>query len=105
MSWVDGERMIGRSLVDPALLGRGGRAAGVGALVPFVDLVAGVRSTALVEGDWLATSDVWLHERETIASGPVTAAIDVLRAGRRTIVSAVEVSAGGRSVAAQKALR
>lgn len=99
VSWVDDDQMIGRSTVDTALLARDGRTIGIGSLVPFVDLVAGVRSTALTEGDWLATSDIWLNERATIASGPITAGVRVLRAGRRTIVSAVEVEAGGRSVA------
>lgn len=99
VSWPDHETMRGRSTVDVGLLGRDGRPGGVGALVPIVDLVAGIRSTALAGGDWLATSDVWLHERSPLERGPIDLSTRVLRAGRRTIVTTVEVSTVGEPIA------
>jgi acyl-coenzyme A thioesterase PaaI-like protein len=94
--WSDADTMAARSVADPSLLGRSGRPCGVGALVPIVDLVAGARVSELAGGDWLATSDVWLHERSPIEEGPIEIDTRVLRAGKRTIVSAHEVTAGGR---------
>ena len=96
--WTDEHTMIGRASVDVDLLGRHGGAPGVGALVPVVDLVAGARAARTAEGDWLATADVWLHEREPIETGPIELATRLLRAGKRSTVVAVEVSAGAKPV-------
>lgn len=96
--WHDADTMEARATVDPGLLGRDGSPCGVGALVPIVDLVAGARSGNLAGGDWLATSDVWLYERATIEAAPIEIATRVLRAGKRTIITAVDVAAGGRDV-------
>lgn len=98
VAWPDPDTLIGRATVDPLLLGRQGRPCGVGALVPIVDLLAGVRATALAEGDWLATSDVWLHERAPLDGDSIELTSRLLRAGRRTIVSSIEVGSGGRAV-------
>jgi len=96
VSWLDDETMVARALVDPALLGRDGRPPGVGALVPIVDLVAGSRAGRHAGGDWIATSDVWLHERAPVVAGPIELHTRLLRAGKRTMVIALEVDAGGR---------
>lgn len=88
--------MIGRTLVGPDLLGRSGQPCGAGAIVPIVDLVAGMRARASVGEDWLATSDVWLHERAPIEGGPLEIESRLLRAGRRVVVLSAEVVAGGR---------
>jgi acyl-coenzyme A thioesterase PaaI-like protein len=100
IDWVDEDTMLGRAVVGPELLSRGSGPCGVGALVPIVDLLAGVRATPLAEGDWLATSDVWLHEIAPLDRGPITVTTELLRAGRRTIISRHEVCADGRPVVA-----
>lgn len=94
--WSDPDTMVARATADPGLLGRDGRPCGVGALVPIVDLVAGARASDLAGGDWMATSDVWLHERTPVESAPIEITTRVLRAGKRTIITAVDVRAGGR---------
>ncbi len=94
-SWSDPETMVGRVIVEPRLLARDGGAVGVGGLVPIIDLLAGVRATRLSGGDWLATSDVWLHEVAPVAAGPLTVSTRVLRAGKRTIITDLGVEAGG----------
>ena len=129
VAWLGQGDLAGRALVDPALLGRGGRPAGVGALVPIVDLVAGARATRTARGDWLATADVWLSSRDPrrgsagsdpsdrgeprgagagpapVAGGPevdgrsLSLTTRLLRAGKRSTVVAVEVSAGGSPLA------
>ncbi len=96
--WTDERTMIGRALVDVDLLGRRGEPPGVGALVPIVDLVAGTRAARTAEGDWLATADVWLHERDLIEAGPIELATRLLRAGKRSTVVAVEVTADAKPV-------
>ena len=97
VSWLDEETMVARALVEPELLGRGGEPPGMGALVPIVDLVAGARAGRLAGGDWMATSDVWLHERAPLRAGPIELHTRVLRAGKRTVVVALEVDGGGRA--------
>lgn len=97
--WSDPETLVGRSEVDVGLLGRAGHPPGVGALVPIVDLLAGVRVTEVAAGDWLATSDLWLNERTPMGTGPIELTTRLLRAGKRTAVTAVEVEAGGVGVA------
>lgn len=97
--WSDQTTLRGRAAVDLDLLGRDGRPSGVGALVPIVDLLAGVRVTEVADGDWLATSDLWLNERAPMTSGPIELTTRLLRVGRRTAVTAVEVEAGGVGVA------
>ncbi len=99
VSWQADDNLIGRALVDTSLLGRDGLPPGVGSLVPAVDLVAGSRVARVAEGDWLATSDVWLYERAPLETGPLDVATRLLRVGKRSSVVAVEVSAGGRPVA------
>jgi len=96
--WSDPATLLGRAAVDLDLLGRGARPCGVGALVPIVDLLAGVRVTEVADGDWLATSDLWLNERTPMITGPIELTARLLRVGRRTAVTAVEVEAGGVGV-------
>lgn len=95
----DGSVLQGRLLAELALLGRDGQAPGVGALVPVVDLAAGVQITAHAEGDWLVTSDLWINERAPLMTGPFELTATLVRLGRRTGVSLVEVVAGGVGVA------
>lgn len=96
---ADGALLEGRVLVDLALLGRDGQPPGVGALVPVVDLAAGVQITAQAEGDWLVTSDLWINERTPLEGGPFELTATLVRLGKRTGVSLVEVVAGGVGVA------
>lgn len=115
--WSDDEVLLGRAMVDIGLLGRDGGQPGVGSLVPIVDLVAGSRAARSVEGDWLATADVWLFERNPIdgkliaatatesgrrrssGAAPIELSTRLLRAGKRSTVVAVEVEAGSFPVA------
>lgn len=97
VSWLDDDTMVARAMVEPRLLGRSGEPPGVGALVPIVDLVAGIRAGRLAGGDWMATSDVWLHERAPVGEGPIELHTRVLRAGKRTMVVAIELDGGGRA--------
>ncbi|MGI9595649.1 MAG: hypothetical protein ACR2QK_05795 [Acidimicrobiales bacterium] len=99
VAWTNEGTLLGRATVDPALLGRGEEPPGVGALVPVVDLVAGARAARSVEGDWLATADVWLYERAPMSDRPIELQTRLLRSGKRSTVVAVEVEAGGEPVA------
>ncbi len=96
VAWRGDDTLVGRALVDPARLGRDSQPPGVGALVPIVDLVAGSRAAPSAGNDWMATADVWLHERAPIESGPIDLETRLLRAGKRAIVVAIEVLAAGR---------
>lgn len=102
--WIDNDVLLGRAAVDIALLGREGHPPGVGALVPIVDLVAGTRAARTVEGDWLATADIWLFERSpidpaSIVSDSIGLTTRLLRAGKRSTVVAVEIEAGSTPIA------
>ncbi|MEL6984598.1 MAG: hotdog domain-containing protein [Actinomycetota bacterium] len=97
---VDGDpALLARMTADLGLLGRDGRPPGVGALVPLVDLAAGVQITTQAEGDWLVTSDLWINERAPLAAGPLELTATLVRLGRRTGVSLIEVVAGDRGIA------
>lgn len=94
-AWRDEVTLEGRVLADAALLSRqDGRPAGMGPLVPIVDVIAGSCISPHLDGDWMATADVWLHEREPIGSGPLSLTARVLRAGKRSLIAAVEVASG-----------
>ncbi len=96
VTWRDDETLIGRSTADVGLLGRDGAPPGMGALSPVVDLVAGSRASATAEGDWLVTSDLWMHERSPLVTGPYLLETRLLRSGKRSTVVAVEVLDGDR---------
>jgi acyl-coenzyme A thioesterase PaaI-like protein len=95
VAWRDAETLVGRALVEVELLCRGSAGPGMGALAPIVDLVAGSQVARATERDWLATSDLWMHERSPIETGPVELTTRLLRAGKRSAVAAVEVTSGG----------
>ncbi len=99
MAWRDEEVLNGRVLVSPLLLGRGTGPAGVGPLVPIVDAVAGSCVSRHLDGDWMATTDVWLYERQPLGGGGITVEAHVLRAGKRSLVAAVEVFSAGVAAA------
>lgn len=126
LAWRDDEVLEGRVLVDPSLLARaatpsstglpsseqpgfeqsgigqtgaGAGALGVGPLVPIVDVLAGSCVSKYLDGDWMATADVWLHERRPLGDGPITVEARVLRTGKRSLVAAVEVFSAGTPAA------
>ena len=96
IAWRDAETLVGRATADVALLGTDGGPPGMGALSPVIDLVAGARASATAEGDWLVTSDMWLHERAPIDTGPLLIETRLLRSGKRSTVVAVEALNGDR---------
>ncbi len=105
------DRVWGRASVDPALLARsvggavGGLRPGVGALVPIVDIVSGTHASRHTDGDWLATSDLWIGEVAPLGvdGGRIEVGTRLLRAGGRSIVVGCDVTQGGRPVATSTA--
>lgn len=68
------------------------------ALSFLVDVVAGI----VVDTDpdqWLLTTDMTIRSVATPPTGPLIASTDVLRLGRRSSVSDVEITSGGRTQA------
>lgn len=94
-AWRDERVLDARASVPATLLRRAGRAGGVGPLVPLVDVVGGSCLTRHLDGDWMATSDVWIHERHPLGDGDIELEATVLRAGSRSLVAAVEIRSGG----------
>ncbi|MEZ5378680.1 MAG: hypothetical protein R2733_19420 [Acidimicrobiales bacterium] len=88
---LDGRCLVDLHPVRPSL----------GSLVPVVDMVGGSVASRHAAGDWMATSNLWISERAPIApdGGPIEISNRLLRAGKRLIVVACEVSQGDRPVA------
>ena len=95
LAWRDEEVLDGRVLVNPSLLGRGTGPVGIGPLVPIVDVMAGSCVSPHLDGDWMATADVWLYERQPLGDGEITLEARILRAGKRSLVASVEVLSSG----------
>ena len=98
--WVDDQTVAGTAAVSPGLLGIDGAAGGVGSLIPIVDIVAGTCARRWADGDWLTTSDVWIHECVPIAVAMQEAepalktTAQLMRRGGRSMVVACEVTIG-----------
>ena len=72
---------------------RGGLQGGL--VATLADIVAGrAANDALPEGQAAVTADLHVHYLRSIDQGPAVAAARILRQGRRTIVTQVEITDG-----------
>ena len=62
-----------------------------GVLAALVDIVAGSVAARAAHPDWIATSDLELHVLEPVPEGELVARGSIVRAGRQTVVLAVEL--------------
>ncbi len=90
----------GRCLVDGRFL-----RPSLGSLVPMVDMIAGSVAARHADGDWMATSNLWISERSPLDpdGGPLGLTNRLLRAGKRLIVVVSEVTQSGRPIASATA--
>jgi len=79
--------------VVPALCAERGHVP-AGVLALLVDVAGGDAAVRLARPGWVATSDLVLHLLRPVASGVVTAAPELLRTTRSTLVLEVRVRAG-----------